>query len=130
MKEFEIISGAFAKSGTGNYSGYDEDGKRIHIPAHVLESAGLEADENDQLALPFVVLAEEVAINTEDEEGVVVVNKRMTARRAFATEAEFLVSRIRKNRLTNRVAQVLNATTAKSKALSQKELDALLAQAV
>jgi hypothetical protein len=65
MKTVAIISGNFTE--TGNFSGYNASGTRIHVSGRTMESAGIK--KGDTVKFPLFVTVVEREFNVLDENG-------------------------------------------------------------
>ena len=65
MKTVAILSGNFTES--GNFSGYNAAGTRIHISGRTMESAGIK--KGDKITFPLYATVVEREFNVLDEQG-------------------------------------------------------------
>lgn len=65
MKTVAIISGNFTE--TGNFSGYNASGSRIHVSGRTMESAGIK--KGDVVKFPLYATVVEREFNELDEQG-------------------------------------------------------------
>ncbi len=88
MKQFTIRNGNFV-TGTGNFSAYTAEGKRMFVPGRLMSSLNLTADT---IKYPFYILADEETITPfkpgtkelqYDKDGAVITALRYTAKSAY-----------------------------------------------
>ena len=135
-RNFSIVSGNFTES--GNFSGYNALGERLHIHGRQMEAADITAET---LAFPFFAIGTIKQIGQLDEngdaklntEGTAVLVDRLTATSVFTTKAALLQAHIDNSMLDSEVniaVAVAAATVAKSSGLSEKALTALLSASI
>lgn len=135
-RNFSIVSGNFTES--GNFSGYNALGERLHIHAKQMAGAGITPET---LAFPFFAIGTVKQIGQLDEnsepklnaDGTPVLIDRLTATSVFTTKAALLQAHVDNSMLDSEVSiaiAVATATVAKSSGLSEKALAALMTASV
>lgn len=126
MQNLVINNGKF--SAVGNFSGYTALGKRVHIYKRQMETLGWTKDE--EVKLPFFVIAEEKPVDTVDTNGVVIkTDQRLTALSVFKTREEIKQAHADSAFLDIEVKQAVAEQASKS-GLSQSAIDSLLSVAI
>jgi len=122
MKPITILSGNWSAS--GNFSGYDARGERIHIPARQMESLGYKVGE--PISYPFYSLITERTFNRLDAEGKPTNETftRIQAGSLFKNE-DSLISAMNSDKLLTLKAQKALQTEASSVGLTEDALNAL-----
>lgn len=129
MKNVTILSGNF--TGNGNFSGYNEEGVRTHIPQRQMENMGWKKDGD--VKYPFYALANEREFNVVDADnnskldadGNEIKFQRLQAGSIFKTVDEFIQAK-NSSKLLDLKATVAYNTEVTSAGLSEKDVLALL----
>lgn len=88
MQTVAILSGNF--TGSGNFSGYNAAGQRIHVPARTLETIGLTKDSKITFPLYALVVEREFDELNADGEPTGVKFKRNQAGSIFLNKADMI----------------------------------------
>ncbi len=123
MQTIRIISGKF--TGNGNFSGYNAAGNRIHVPARLMETIGLSVDSKIQFPLYALVVEREFSSVDVNGQPTGEKFKRSQAGSIFLDQ-QSMIDAVNGDKLLSLEAEEQLVSTAKSKGLSQKSIDALL----
>lgn len=122
MKPITILSGNWSAS--GNFSGYDASGERIHIPARQMEALGYKV--GDSVSYPFYSLIKERTFSKLDADGKPTNETftRVQAGSLFKNE-EALITAMNADKLLTLKAQKALQTEATSAGLTEDALKTL-----
>lgn len=130
MKIIALQSGAFTAA--GNFTGYNVAGLRFHVPAKVMESAGItvESIKKEPIKFPLYSIVVEREFNTLDAEGNPTEEtfKRAQAGSIFLTK-ESAIEAFNADRVLEVEAASSLAKTAVASGLTEAQLAALLIEA-
>lgn len=126
MLTVAILSGNF--TGANNFSGYNAQGQRIHVPARQMENLGLNKDSKIDFPLYALVVEREFDELNENGEPTGVKFKRQQAGSIFKTKAEMIAAANADKMLNIETAAALQSS-AKAAGLTEDAVSALLSVA-
>jgi hypothetical protein len=127
MKTVAIISGNFTES--GNFSGYNAAGTRIHVSGRTMESAGIK--KGDKITFPLYATVVEREFNVLDEQGNPKLGetfKREQAGAVFTNKAA-LIEAVNADKVLELEAAADLTSKASAAGLTQEAINALQAVA-
>ena len=126
MQTVAILSGNF--TGSGNFSGYNAAGQRIHVPARTMESIGLTKDSKITFPLYTLVVEREFDELNENGEPTGVKFKRQQAGSIFLNKAD-MINAANADKMLNIETAAALKTQATAAGLTEDAISSLLAVA-
>jgi hypothetical protein len=123
MKTVAIISGNFTE--TGNFSGYNASGTRIHVSGRTMESAGIK--KGDTVKFPLFATVVEREFNVLDENGNAKEGETFKREQAGAifTNKQALIEAVNADKLLAVEAEADLKAKANAVGLTQEAINAL-----
>lgn len=123
MKTVAIISGNFTE--TGNFSGYNASGTRIHVSGRTMESAGIK--KGDTVKFPLFATVVEREFNVLDENGNPKEGETFKREQAGAifTNKQALIEAVNADKLLAVEAEADLKAKASAVGLTQEAINAL-----
>lgn len=129
-KNLAIKNGAWVKNEknelTGNFTGYNSKGERVHVYGRQLEAIGFKPGED--VAMPLFVIAEDKTFTRVDDKGKEIEGSsfnRLTALSVFKTRDEMISAHVEDATLDMSVKQAIRKQ-ASSAGLTEAEVAELI----